>query len=340
MKILREELLNDLFQVKAGLSAREFIEQSSCFCFSDGYVFTFNDEVACRKATPLQISGAVQAQTLLAILEKLPDAELTVEESPQGEIIFKGEHRAFAVVRDAQIFLPINQVEVPSKWRPLPKEFMELVGLVRYCVSSDESKFMLTCVHMTPQWIEACDNVQLMRCRTEGIVGEDVLVRGSSLVHLLSLGMDRICTTRSWVHFKNPNGLILSCRRFSETYPSLDPFIDFQGHPITIPKGLSDASDRAAVFAADKAGDPLVEVGIKPGSIRIVGQGISGWYKEVKSAQYNGPSFNFVIAPELLKHLSERYSEAEITPTKLKVNGSGWVYVTVLGKPPQETGKE
>jgi len=46
MKINRQEFLDSLEMVKAGLSPREFIEQSSCFAFKEGEVLTFNDESA------------------------------------------------------------------------------------------------------------------------------------------------------------------------------------------------------------------------------------------------------------------------------------------------------
>lgn len=331
MKINREQFLNDLNLVKAGLSPRELIEQSSCFCFVDGYVVTFNDEVACRKKVDLKIEGAVQANALLAILEKMDDDDLLVRENDNGELEFKGKRKGFGITKDAEIFLPIDRVEMPEKWRPLAKEFTEAVGLVQHCVSTDEARFLLTCIHISPDYIQACDNLQIMRCNMETGLKDSVLVRGISLAHISSLAMDEIALTKSWIHFRNQQGLIFSCRRYTEDYPNLDKLIAFKGHNIVIPKGLAEASDRAAIFAADKAGDPLVKVSLKEGVIRILGEGLSGWYKEVKKVAYDGPPMEFVIAPELLKHISEKYSDAQLSENKLKVEGGGWRYVTVLG---------
>ncbi len=158
MNVNREEFLNDLEMVQSGLSPREFIEQSSCFVFDDGRVMTFNDEVACQKKIGVSITGAIQATSLLDILQKLEDPILSITENEKGELEFKGKKKAFGITKDAEIFLPINQVEVPEKWRPLPKEFTEAVGLVQHCVSGDESQFLLTCIHIHPDYIEACDN--------------------------------------------------------------------------------------------------------------------------------------------------------------------------------------
>lgn len=340
MKINRETFLSDLEMVKGGLSPREYIEQSSCFVFQDGKVFTFNDEVACCKEIGLKITGAIQAASLLAILEKIDDPELVVEENEKGEVEFRGKRKGFGVTKESEIFLPVDKVETPEKWRTLPKEFTEAIGLVRHCVSSDESRFLLTCIHIHPEYIEACDNLQVMRCMAGTGLKDSILVRGTSLEQIVSLGMDEVSLTKSWIHFKNQQGLVFSCRRYAEDYPSLDKFISMKGHSITIPKGLAEASDRAAIFAVDKAGDPYVQVTIKGGKIRILGKGLSGWFREVKKVSYDGPPMEFVIAPELLKRISEEYKDAQLTEGRLKVVGGSWEYVTVLGKPKEEGEEE
>jgi DNA polymerase III sliding clamp (beta) subunit (PCNA family) len=277
----------------------------------------------------------------MSILEKMDDPELMVRENDAGELEFRGKRKAFGVTKDAEIFLPVDRVEKPKKWEALSKDFTEAVGLVQHCVSKDESKFSLTCIHLHPQHVEACDNYQILRCKVKtGIGDEPILVRGSSLSPIVNLAMDRICITPKWMHFRNQDGLIYSCRRYAEDYPTLDKQIGFKGHHITIPKGLAEASDRAAIFAFDKTGEALVEVSIKDDKIRIIGRGLSGWFKEIKSIKYSGPPMEFNIAPELLKHVSEKYTDAQITDGRLKVTGGSWEYVTVLGQPKAEEEEE
>lgn len=334
MRINREQLISELEMVKGGVSPREFVEQSSSFCFREGMLMTFNDEVACKKETCLtNVTGAVQASSLTSILSKLTDDELEVEENDKGELEFQGKRKRFAVTKDAEIFLPIDRVEVPEKWKKLPPEFTEAVGLVKHCVSTDENRFILTCIHLHPNYIEACDNLQLLRVAIETGLSAPVLVRGTSLEQLVHLAMDRVALTDSWIHFKNQQGLIYSCRRYMEEYPSLEPLLKVDGHKIVIPKGLAESTDRAAVFAADKEGDPLVKVSLRDGLIRIKGEGLTGWYKEVRKTTYKGPPLEFLIAPDLLKHISEKYSDARISSDKLKVEGGSWEYATVLGRP-------
>lgn len=332
MKVNREKLLNDLETVKAGLSPREFIEQSSCFVFNDGMVMTFNDEVACRKEVDLKVTGAIQADRLLAILEKMDDPDLKYRDNEKGELEFRGKSKAFGVTKDAEIFLPVDRVEVPGDWEDLPSTFTEAVALVQTCVGKDESKFCLTCIHIHPQWVEACDNIQLMRVKVKTGIKKSILVRGASLKSIVSLGMDKVSLTENWIHFKNQDGLVLSCRKYMEDFPDVTKIVSVSGHEVTIPKGLAEASERAAVFATDKSGDPQVMVTLSEGVLLMSGEGLTGWYKEKKSVSYEGPPLKFLIAPDLMKHISEKHQQAEIGDNMLKVTGGSWTYVTVLGK--------
>ena len=337
MLINREDLLHQLESVQAGLSSREIIEQSSCFVFQNGRVYTYNDEVACSIKTSLTLDGAVQAAPLLAILGKLAEPELEVEEGANGELVFVGKKRRIELVREAKVNLPIDKVEVPTEWRPLTGDFVEAVGLVQHCASRDESKFSLTCIHIAPKFIEACDNYQVTRVKVLTGVESSVLVRSTSLKNIVSLGMEKVSETESWIHFQNATGLILSCRRYVETYPDLKAILQMEGHPITIPRGLGEAADRAAVFATDTSGECQVSIEVKPGKLRIKGTGAAGNYVEMKKLIYDGPHLSFLIAPELLIEITKRHTDAEVNGQKLKVNGGKWVYVTCLGAVKEES---
>lgn len=331
MNVNREQFLNDLQMVRAGLSPREFVEQSSCFVFRDGEVMTFNDEVACRKKVDAKITGAVQSGAILDILQKLDDTELDVSENVKGELEFAGKRKRFGLTKEAEIFLPVDRVERPEKWSKLPKEFIEAVGMVQHCVSTDESKFVLTCIHITPLHVEACDNFQMIRHESKLPIKESVMVRGASLKDITGLAMNEVAVTKSWMHFRNASGLVFSCRRYADEFPDLEPMLKKdKDHAIVIPKGMAKASDRAAVFAVDATGESQVQVTLADGRIRIRGEGAIGWYRESTKVHYDGPPMSFFISPILLKQVSENHSDAAISENKLAIGGGPWRYVTCL----------
>jgi len=331
----RENLLNELESVRPGLSPKEIIEQSSCFVFTGGNVMTYNDEVACVRKCSLEIEGAVQAEPLLQMLQKFPNDEIEVL-LEEGEFRIKaGRRRSTGIRMEQQIMLPIDTVEKPKSWKPLDPEFAEAVDIVSRCASKDQSQFSLTCVHIHPKWVEACDNYQLSRFPIKNPVEQACLVRVESLRHIVDLGMTKFSETEAWIHFRNKSGLRLSCRRSMEEYPDFGEFLKVKGTPATLPKGLGEAVDKAEVFSKENADNNQVMVSLSPkegGRLSILGEGVSGWYKEVKKLKYKGQAFKFRIDPKLLITITERHNDCEISERHLIVNGARFKYCTCLGK--------
>jgi hypothetical protein len=331
-KLNRELLLQQLESVQAGLSSREVIEQSSCFIFKEGEVLTYNDEIAARQECCLKVTGAVQAEPLLAILQKLTEEEIevTVKDS---ELVIEGKKRKAGIVMEQEILLPVDRIEQPESWTDLHEDFCDAVQIVVQCAGKDESQFRLTCIHLTPDHLESSDNFQVSRYSIETDLKEETLVRRDSIKYVVEFNMTELSETESWIHFRNPTGLVLSCRRYADEaseFPDLDPILDFEGTPTTLPKGLSEAVEKAEVFSSENAGENEVTIRLKSGKLRIRGEGASGWFTEVKKLKYDGDELSFQIAPKLLSDLVSRHNECEISKDRLKVNGPNFVYVTSL----------
>jgi DNA polymerase III sliding clamp (beta) subunit (PCNA family) len=311
-RINREEFLRNLESVEPGLSPREILEQSSCFIFQKGWIKTFNDEVACKIKSPLKLEGAVQAAPLLAILRKLEEEEIEVS-AADGEIVVKGKKRSAGIRMEADIQLPVENVENPGEWNKLHSDFADAVELVSQCAGRDESTFVLTCIHLHPKWIEACNDVQSTRYRIPTGVKEAILIRSKSLQHITPLGMTEFSETDTWIHFRNPSGLVLSCRRMVEAYPSLKKLFQMEGTPFVLPKRLAEAAENAAIFSAENPDDDEVTVTLKSGKLRVEGRGASGWYRETKKVKYDGEPLAFMAPPKLLVELTKRYNDCFIS---------------------------
>lgn len=335
LRIKREELLQQLEAVQPGISKREIIEQSSCFIFKDGQVITYNDEVACRYKTDLGVEGAVQSEQFLTMLNKLKEEELEVVQE-NGEIILVGKGRKAGFRMEADITLPVHKVETPEEWHPLHEDFTDAINIVQQCAGRDESRFTLTCVHLHPKWVEACDNEQLSRYRIKTSLSASTLVKQQSLKHIVTLGMTEISETQAWLHFRNSAGLVLSCRRYVEDYPDLTPLLEVKGAAAVLPKGLAEAADRAEVFSGEDDDNNKVTVELRTGKCRIRGEGANGWYSETKPLKYSGVDLKFRIAPKLLAEIVRRHNECELNIGKLKVDGGKFVYVSCLGVPEGE----
>lgn len=334
MKVVRSEFLRNLETVQPGLSPREIVEQSSCFAFKAGKVMTFNDEVACTADSFLgdKFTGAVQAKPLLAILSKLTEETIEIEVDGE-EMVLHGKKRKAGIRMEKEVMLPFDAVEKPKDWVKLHEEFIEAVSIVQECAGRDDEEFVRTCVHVAPGWVEANDNTQLSRYKLKTGIKQKSLIRKEAIKHIVTLDMTHLSETETWMHFRNSTSLVLSCRRYIEEYDDIESVLQGQGKPMTIPKGLADAADKASVFSGENADNNLVRIEMRPGKLRIKGVGASGWYSEIKQVKYKGPPISFLISPTLLSEIIKKHNECEIDGSKLRVDGGKWIYVTSLGSP-------
>lgn len=337
IKLAREDFLSHLRSLSPGLSPLGLIEGSNCFCFREGNVFTYNEEVACHSPSLIgdDFSGAVRADSLLKVLEKMKEDDISVDVTDK-ELIVVGKNKKLGVMLEKDISIPYEKVvESPDTWQDLHEDFLDAVNITRECTSEDLNKFELKyLIHIHPQWIEASDNFQVSRWNFPTGVSESILVRSGAIKHIVALGCNQCCETDTWIHFKNSSGLVLSCRRYLDSYKDFTKYLVVEGEPLTLPKSLDEAAERAEVFSGEKGQDfNLVTVELSPGKLKIEGKGITGWYKEVKKTTYKGPNICFKITPPLLARISKQYNEVRVSPTRLIVDGGKWIYFSQLIKP-------
>ena len=332
MKILRKDLLTRLESVTPGLSRKNdgVMEQSDCFAFFEGDVITFNDEVACRTGSPMgdEVAGAIPADPMLQLLRKLPDEELDVTVGDDG-LIIKGRHRRSVIKMEAELQLPIADLHQPGeKWVKLHPDFCEACHLVASCAGSDESEFVLTCVHIHPRWVEATDRFQICRFPMKTRFRRPGLIRKDAIRHVSGLGMVECQDDEDWVHFRNASGLVMSCRRNADEYPKLDKFLEKQGSVAKLPKGLDESLDRCEVFSSENSDANLVRVYLTENRIKLVGRGPSGSHTEVRKVDYVGDDMRFTASPILLTEITKRSDECEIGVDWMKVTTDKFVYLT------------
>lgn len=334
MLVNKAELLMNLESVQPGLATRETVEQGSCFIFQNGKIITYNGEIACRKKLPagIVIEGAVSAAPLLALLQKLVEEEVDISQT-DGALVIKGKGRKAEIRTDANVVLPVEQVEKPGAWQDLHEDFCAAIGIVSQCSGKDDANgFHLTCVHMHPDYLQACDNFQLARYPIKTPITSSKMVKRENIKHVAQLEMTQMAESDTWVHFRNASGLILSCRQYADEFPNLDSVLAIEdGAPATLPGGLAEAVDKAKIFSSENPQNDSVRVELRTDQLRLRGEGALGNYEERKKIKYDGPDLAFLIAPDLLVKLTKQHSECEVVKGRLKVNGGKFVYVTCLG---------
>ncbi len=333
-------MLNELEAVSPGLSPKGVTEQSNYYVFSEGRVFTFNDEIACSHKSSLgkKMTGAVLASPLVSLLGKMEEDEIGLD--PAGDVLrVKGKNKTATITMQADVKLDVSEIGKPeTDYRDLPEEFLEGLKMVAECASDDQSDFRYTCVHFTPKAIEATDNWQVGRFVIPTGFSESVLIRKTAVRHIVNLEVTQIAEGRAWMHFKAGKDLTMACRvARNEEYPKLKQVFDVTGAKAQLPKGLKDAVERASVFFDDDKSE-YVRVQIENGRLRMRTTQTArsvGCYRESRKITYDGPPMEFVISARLLADISEKYVECTIGEGRLVVDGGRFKFLTLL-KPPEE----
>lgn len=338
VRVNREEFLTRLQSVQAGLSTKEMVAQSSCFIFKRGRVITFNDEVACwgDSGLPDDFEVAVQAKKILAILELLEEEELEIRFTGK-EMRIKGKGLT-GIPLESKISLAVAMVEEPKDWKPLHKDFNHALEVVQYCTGKDENKWQLTCVHVTPKWLEAFDNRQMSRYWLPTDFEQECLIRRKAVIGIAPLGMTEFSETKNWIHFRNPAKLSVACRRESDCskFPDLKKIYDVKGEKMMLPKGLPAMLKKAGLFSMENTASNFVTVRIDREGLLVIGEGDYGWHEDPAEITYTGDPRTFMIDPMLLAEISKNHNECEVTHNRLLVDKGNFIYVTGLGIPKEE----
>ncbi|MHC1623166.1 MAG: hypothetical protein ACXQTR_01080 [Candidatus Methanospirareceae archaeon] len=324
MKIDRELLLKTLCEVSPGLSKGGVIEQSDSFTFRDGKVTTFNDEVFCSAKFDLGIEGTVFAKPLVDLLRKMSEKEVDISED-SGHFLVKGKRRKAGILMEEP--LSLFEMEEPGEWKKLPDRFAEAVSIVGQCAGKDESKFLLTCIHVTADRLEASDNFQAIKFPVDTGLDRDMLIRRDVAKHLMGMRATEWGESENWLIFRRGE-MVMGVRRWLDDYPDLSRLWEGTGVKVTLPTAIADAVDRAEIFSAEKGEDQDdVSISLSKERMELSGEGMSGWYRELLQSDYDGEPFSFSISPGLLLHVADKSSKCELLDGMVKVSGDPWTYV-------------
>lgn len=331
----RKELLEILDHVKHGLAANEVLEQSTCFVFSNGRVFSYNDEVMVSSPIPLDSSFVVPAKELLASLNKAKDEEVVIKITEEELILRCGRYKV-GLRLEKELKLPIEEVPIPEKWSPLPEDFEEAVKYCLFSASKDASRPSLCCLHFNGNYVESCDNFRLTKYEY-GMDKELVplLVPAHSICLFLGKGVKEYALTDGrWVHFRTGEEVVFSCRIMSvDEFPDIDHLFDVSAsEEIIFPDNTKEILERVKVLTElDLTGRQYISVELSKGRLHFRGEGPSGWAEESTKVSAEG-EITFTINPNFLFDILTKVQKASIDKdrTRLWFEGKNFIHILAL----------
>ena len=330
MKLDRRELLRQLESTQAGLSSKENLDQSDCFAFIPGQIITFNDEICCRQSTELDFRGAVSSGKLLQLLRNMSEDEVDVSVRNDAELSIKGVGRRAGIKLQQDILLPHHVVDVPTSWTDCVPAVGDYIGLVAETAGKDHPQFILNCVRLTPDLMEATNEYQAMACHVTTGLTSETLVRRQGAKALDGMGVAAIAESDSWVHFKTYQGLVMSLRRQEpdQAYPDLTAIYEAESdYKVEFPGSLIECLDKATAFASKTASGKQIGIKLKDNKMLLRASDGESWYEEMRDVHYSGNPVGFGIGLDHLRRILEQGLPCYITPTTLRVKGEGYVLV-------------
>lgn len=333
------DLLTDLQLVAPGLARKKLIEQATSFMFISGKVCTYNDEVSVsKKAVGVEIDGAVQAEKLIGLLSKLGKKEIKLSikqgEEGAGELLITTKRARAGLRIEHEIQLPIESVGEPKQWHKVPDNLFEAVSFCLFATSTDQTRPILTCVHVRDNYVEACDNYRGIRYKLKSRMPSkvnDLLIPNTVAKDLRAYNVKKVGHTKEWTHFMCDGDIHFAYRRMVEEFPDLTPQLSVKGTKLSFPKLTPQMIEVAGVFSGTDIGaDEFIEVSIKDNRMMIHGYGELGWYKEQSLCNYSGTPFRFLIQPHFLVEILAHTNKAVVSDRRIKMQGDKFVYVAAL----------
>jgi DNA polymerase III sliding clamp (beta) subunit (PCNA family) len=325
MKIKCSTLLANLESVSPGLAADLGTDQSQFFLFHDGSVRTYNGEIACSAACGVDFEGAVVAAELMEALKRMDgEIELSVEE---GELRIKCGRKRAGIRMAKMTAVPQASMKIPDKFFKLPDDFFDAIAIVADCALVKHNRFILMCVNIAPDWVEASDSFKAARYMMTTSLSSPILVRKTSIKKLAGSKVTHVAQSKDWIHFKATNDLVVSCRGYVEKYPDLSPLFEGVGKKLVLPPEISDA-----VVGASKFSDGSITIELKSDKVRVTGRGDNAWLSEVLDCKWDGEEFKFSATEAVLKEVVKKSNKVQMTDKRLKATGKNWVFISCIGR--------
>lgn len=330
MEINRQELIKALNKVRPGVANKEIMEFTNCFSFHENIIRAYNDQISVLQPMKTGLKGAVLAQEFFALINKLSDETLDIE-NDEDKFIIKGK-RSKAKINIVQEYdLPSPIINNNSTWNLLPGNFIEGISFCLFSTGKDMTRPELTNLNIAKNKIFSTDKYRITRWIMDKPTKKNLLLPGGAATHLIRYAPTKYFAEKEWIHFINDEKTIFSSRIMSVEYPDIEPFLAVEGDSIKFPPDLISAIDRAEILAKTEfEQDLIISLSLKKSTLICKGEGVLGEIQETFRIKYNGPDIELFIHPIFLKEILSKLKEVIIGEHSLLFEGDNFSHVISL----------
>lgn len=229
MKIDRNDLLQKIELASIGVDKITSIEGTNTLVFTNNSVSSYNDSITITIPFESELSGCVIAQDFIKVLKKLKSKEIDIVITEDHWFLKSGKTEVkFFLQKDfiSQYIKNIEELEKDS-FKELPTDFFDAFSLAN--ITGNESQYKGICIHN--DMMLSTDRVR-MNYYTMQSAMETYWLDDNSINALVKVNQNHKITeytaSSAWVHFKDDNGLMYSCKRNNEELYPVDKLLPYK----------------------------------------------------------------------------------------------------------------
>lgn len=339
MQVDRKELLQQLQKVQAALGKKYRFDQAGCFVFTDGKIIAYDELSMIVSPTSLELEGAVYADELLQILNKLKNDTVTLSVE-DAQIVLKAGRSKSGIRYEKEVLIPVSNILFDydeKKAVKVPETLLPALLRAKFCAAKRDNDGKFNGIQVRDGFVYSTDRYRIFQAPVKGAKKMPTfLIPFGCIDALVSHAPTHMHITEKWAFFRNADGLLICVRLIlpdtDDPYPDLSGHMDVEGHELIMPAGILEAIDKANVFTRTAHEDEMfVELTLKPGQVIVRGEGGFGWYEEsVVAKEYQGDALTFASHPEFLRDILPLVQAATLGENTILFEGEDFKYVFVL----------
>jgi len=281
----KTQLLSVLKKALPGIDDKfPLIQGADSFTFCNNNVHTFNDNISIACKFESDLVGSVKAKEFYNIINKFPEKEIKIIVADSSWLLKCGSIKAEFALIDTQIMDYIDKITPKEDdWHKIPNNFMDCIKYAY--IGGNNSQLSGICIKDFV--ITSTDEMRVNWYKLTAPM--DYMWIPNAFVKQL-LGISDVAEYNngdSWIHFRNNDGVLFSCKKLGGKYPidtitSLIKKHDQSNDDVTgeFPSELAKAIDRASSFSIDMESYKTIKLEFSNKNLIVSAERTSGNYSE------------------------------------------------------------
>jgi len=281
-------ILPALKKAMPGIDTGNILEGADSLIFKNNRIYSYNDSISI--STPFNagedIKFIVKAKEFYSIVNKFKQDEIEFKLGEQELSLKCGRAKAsFTLLKDTLGMSISALADEQVEWERLPDNFKE--NLMK-CIIEGNSSYSIAGIYMNEKSMFSTDGLRINYFPLKSPV-KRLWVSNYAANIILKVGdFKEYCLSKNWVHFRDVEGTVLSCRRLNdEKYPEqairniVESHVKQEGDlGAELPTGFVESIKRASSLSIDIDSHKAIELTFAKDSLGISSRRISGSYDE------------------------------------------------------------